>query len=89
VHNIHIKSQSLIKATSSLGTPILGPCHMNFLTFKLSCLPRREGLFRKVVTGVNRESSHSTGRSQKLNETTQTLLSIGTSAQTHHRTHWA
>jgi hypothetical protein len=54
VHNIHIKSQSLIKATSSLGTPILGPCHMNFLTFKLSCLPRREGLFRKVVTGVNR-----------------------------------
>ncbi len=41
MHKVHIKSQSLIKATSSLGTPILGPCHMNFLTFKLSCLEVR------------------------------------------------
>jgi hypothetical protein len=54
VHNVHIRSQSLIKATTRLGTPILGPCHMKFLTFKLSCLPRGGGLFRKVVTGVNR-----------------------------------
>jgi hypothetical protein len=53
VLNVHIKSQSLIKATSSLGTPILGPFHKNFLTFKLSCLEVRVSSERWLLVLTN------------------------------------